>query len=100
MTDPRELPQQVADLIELSKQYLRQETVQPLRSIGRTVGRALAAALLMGLGVVLLSLGVHGFLVELFPSGQWWEAGAAAVTAVAFLLVTAIVAMRLRTGDE
>lgn len=100
MTDPKELPQQVSDLIELTKQYLRQETVDPLRRIGQSVARALIAALLVGLGVVLMAMGFHRFFGEIFPVGQWWETATAATTAVVFLLAAVIVAARLRTGNE
>ena len=100
MADPKELPQQVADLIELTKQYLRQETVDPMKNIGRSVARALITMLLVGLGVVLLALGLHGFLGEILPQGQWWAAASTALTAVVVLLATVIVAGRLRTGDE
>ena len=100
MTDHKELPQQVADLVELTKQYLRQETVDPLRRIGRSVARALTAALLVGLGAVMLSMGLHRFLTEVLPDGQWWTSAAAALVAVVFGLAAAIVATRLRTGNE
>ena len=100
MTDPKELPQQVSDLIELTKQYLRQETLDPLRRIGKLVVLAIAAALLVSLGVVLLAMGFHGFLVDALPEGQWWEPVPAAIVAVVFCLAAVMVAGRLRSGDE
>ena len=100
MTDPRELPQQVSDLIELTKQYLRQETLDPLRRVGRSVALAAAVALLVSLGAVLLAMGFHGFLKDTLPEGQWWEAAAAAIVAVVFWLAAVMVASRLRSGNE
>ncbi|MCQ3804582.1 MAG: phage holin family protein [bacterium] len=100
MADPRELPQQVADLIELAKRYLRQETVDPLRRIGQSVGRAVMAALLVGLGVVMVGMGLHRFLAEALPKGQWWEVAASAIVVVVFLLAATIVARRVRTDSE
>lgn len=100
MADPRELPQQVADLIELAKQYLRQETVDPLRRIGQSVARAVIAAVLLGLGVVMLAMGLHRFLTEALPHGRWWEAAAAAMVTVVFSLAAVIVAGRVRVGSE
>lgn len=44
------------ELRELVIDYARQETVDPLRRIGRSIGFGLAGALLMGLGVVMLAL--------------------------------------------
>ena len=100
MTDPRELPQQVSDLIELSKQYLRQETLDPLRRVAQLVALAVAAGLLVSLGAVLLAMGFHGLLVDALPEGQWWEPAAAAIVAVVFCLAAVMVAGRLRSSDE
>ncbi len=100
MADPKEIPQQVADLIELAKQYLRQETVEPMKNVGRTVVIALLSAFLLTLGALLLALGVHGYLGDMFPEGQLWSAASAALTSVVFLLTAVLVGRRLRTADE
>ena len=100
MADPKELPQQVSDLIELIKRYLLQETVDPLRRLGRSVAMAFIVALLVTLGGVLLAMGWHRYLIDALPDGQWWGAGAAAGVAVVFCLAAVIVARRMRTGGE
>ena len=100
MSERKELPQQITDLVELTKQYLRQETVDPLRRIGQSVATALAGGLLVGLGVVLLSMGLHLFLTEVLPGGQGWTSAAAAIVAVVFFLAALTVAARLRSGSE
>jgi hypothetical protein len=46
----------VGDVIDLVKAYARQETVDPLKSLGRFVGFGLAGALLLGIGGILLLL--------------------------------------------
>jgi Putative Actinobacterial Holin-X, holin superfamily III len=51
------LPQLVIELRELVVAYAKQETVAPLRQLGRYVGFGLAGALVLGLGVVLLFVG-------------------------------------------
>ena len=61
MTDPRELPHQVAELIELAKQYLRQETIEPMRRLGISVAIAVAVAAMVSLGTVLGSLALYRF---------------------------------------
>ena len=85
MADPKEIPQQVADLIELAKQYLRQETVDPLKRLGRSVAIAAVVAVLVGLGAVLGSLALHEFLSEALPDTNWWGVAAAGITSVVFL---------------
>jgi hypothetical protein len=64
MPDPGEgaaadvpLPQLVLELRDLVVAYFRQETVVPLKSLGRYVLFGLAGALLLGSGVILLGVG-------------------------------------------
>jgi hypothetical protein len=47
-----------SELIDLLKRYVVQETVTPLKSAGRTLLFGSAAALLLGIGAVLLLVGV------------------------------------------
>jgi hypothetical protein len=51
------LPQLVLELRDLVVTYVKQETVVPLRQLGRYAGFGIAGALLLGLGVVLLGVG-------------------------------------------
>jgi hypothetical protein len=53
--DPRE---EGSELIDLLRRYLIQETVTPLKTVGRTLLFGSAAAVLLGIGAVLLLLGV------------------------------------------
>ena len=46
----------VQDIWQLTKDYARQETVDPLKALGRFVGMGLAGAVLLGLGLMFLSL--------------------------------------------
>lgn len=53
----RGLPAETArELLDLLKAYLRQETVEPLRRLGRYVGLGLAGSALLAVGLVLLAL--------------------------------------------
>ena len=98
MADPKEIPQQVADLIELAKQYLRQETVDPLKRLGRSVAIAAVVAVLVGLGAMLGSLALLEFLSEALPDTNWWGVAAAGITAVVFLAGAALVVGRIDKG--
>lgn len=51
------LPQLVLELKELVVDYVKQETVVPLRSLGRYLAFGIVGAFLLGLGVVLLGVG-------------------------------------------
>lgn len=58
MVDPQQksIPETASELLELTKGYARQETVEPLRGVGRYLAFGTAGALLLGIGVVLLIL--------------------------------------------
>ncbi|GMU79501.1 MAG: hypothetical protein AMXMBFR46_22920 [Acidimicrobiia bacterium] len=51
------LPQLVLELRDLVVTYLKQETVVPLKALGRYLAFGVAGSLLMGTGVLLLALG-------------------------------------------
>lgn len=51
------LPQLVLELKELVVDYVKQETVVPLRQLGRYLVFGIVGAFLLGLGVVLLGVG-------------------------------------------
>jgi hypothetical protein len=46
----------IQDLWQLTKDYARQETVDPLKALGRFLGFGLAGAILLGLGGFFLAL--------------------------------------------
>ena len=52
----KSVPQVVSELWELTKDYARQETVDPLKGVARYVGAGLAGVFIGGLGVIMLML--------------------------------------------
>jgi hypothetical protein len=60
-TDPaargKSLPALVGELRELVVDYAKQQTVDPIKQVGRYVGFGVAGAFLLGIGVVFLSVG-------------------------------------------
>lgn len=53
---PKSIPQVASELWELSIAYAKQETIDPLKGLGRFLGYGVGGALLFGLGSVLLLL--------------------------------------------
>jgi hypothetical protein len=53
---PPPVPQLVTELRELVVTYVKQQTIAPLRQLGRYVGFGIGGSLLLGFGVVFLSL--------------------------------------------
>src|SRR5262245_16124280 len=58
------LPELVTELRELVIAYVKQETLEPLRSLGRWVGFGVAGSLLLGFGVVFLAMSALRALQE------------------------------------
>lgn len=63
-SDPSDLPSHVQDLSQLVIAYVKQETLEPIKGLGRFVGFGLAGSALVGLGLVTLFLGVLRLLQE------------------------------------
>ena len=55
--DDKSLPGEAQELFQLVVGYAKQETLDPIRNLGRWIGFGLAGALLGSLGAVLLLLG-------------------------------------------
>ena len=51
------LPQLVLELREMVVEYVKQETVVPLKQLGRYISFGIVGSFLLGLGVVLLGVG-------------------------------------------
>src|SRR5581483_445977 len=60
-SDDRSLPTQIGELWRMVLAYFRQETVEPVRNLGRFVAFGVAGSLLLGLGVGLLPLATLRF---------------------------------------
>ena len=87
-----DIPRLVSELFELSKLYLEQEAVAPLRRIGRYAGYSLLGGLLLGLGWVLLVVAGFRLVLDLLPDTMLWSALAYLIgAALALGMATSIV---------
>ncbi|CAN5776267.1 hypothetical protein BH24ACT3_BH24ACT3_04350 [soil metagenome] len=55
---PASIPEVLSDLVDLVKTYARQETIDPLKHLGRFLGWGVAGAAALGIGTVLVVLAV------------------------------------------
>ena len=73
-TQSKSVPEIASELFELTKSYARQETVDPLKGVGRYLAFGVAGALALGIGVILLMLaGLRALQTETGSSftGNW-----------------------------
>jgi hypothetical protein len=54
---PAPIPTAVAELWELLVAYFKQETTEPLKSLGRVIAFGIAGSLAIGVGVVFIAIG-------------------------------------------
>lgn len=54
--EPKSIPEVATELWAMTKDYARQETIDPLKGVGRYLGFGAGGALLLALGVIMLML--------------------------------------------
>jgi hypothetical protein len=89
--------QGVGDLVDLVKAYAKQETLDPLKGVGRWIGLGVAGSVLLTIGLVSLSLAMLRALQTETDStftGNWsWAPHA--LTLVAIVVVIGVLASRI-----
>lgn len=73
MAGPSELPQLVTEFVDMSKEYLRQETLEPAKRLGRFAGFTIAASLVFAIGGLLLAIAAVRGIIYLLPDGPNWS---------------------------
>jgi len=89
---------QISDAVQAVKDYVRQETIGPLRGALRWIGYGLLGALLIGVGTAFVSLGLLRMVqTEFAPtfSGRWMSLLPYVFAFVASLLVAALAFSRI-----
>ena len=88
------------DLPDLLRRYVRQETVDPLRSLGRFLGLGIAGSLMMATGVVLLGVGALRLLQDWSVLNDSWSWVPYLVVAVALVMIAALAGRRISVGSS
>jgi hypothetical protein len=99
MSEPKGATSEVSELIDLLKRYLLQETVGPLKTMGRSLGFGAGAALMFGLGGVFALIGVLRVLQSetgTFFGGDWSWAPYGLTTVAGVIVIALGAAMLLR----
>ena len=99
MAGPTEIPELIKEFTDMSKEYLRQETLEPAKQLGRYAGFAIGAALSFALGTLLLAVAGVRLIVDAMPEGPNWSAAGYLVTALV-LAILAFLLVRLGAEDR
>ena len=88
--DAKGIPEVASELWELTTAYARQETIDPLKGLGRFLGYGIGGAIALGIGLVLLMLaGLRALQTETGSTfaGNWSWAPYLIVLAVGCVLI-------------
>lgn len=92
--DEKSIPQVLTELWELTLSYAKQETVEPLKGLGRFIGIGVAAVVLASTGIILVTLGVLRVLQvhsDEHLAGNWnWVPYLVALIVLGVLIVIAV----------
>lgn len=94
MTRIKELPDHIREFTDLSKQYVRERTLEPAKALGRLAGFGFAAGLLFFLAAIFLAIAGTRAIVDLMPDGNIWSGFGYVIAAVGLVLVTGAIIWR------
>lgn len=93
MSQAADIPKLVSELADLSKNYLVENTVEPMRRMGRFAGWSLLGGILMAAGWVLLSVAGLRLLLAVLPDTELWSVLAYVLATAAALLTALLVVL-------
>ncbi len=90
MPGATELPQMVTEFVDMSKEYLRQETLEPAKRLGKFAGYTIGASIAFAIGGLLLAIAGMRGIIYLLPEGPNWSALGYILGALALGVVIAV----------
>jgi len=100
MPNPQEIPQLASELVEMSREYLRQETLEPAKALGKQAGLGIGGAIVMSIGAICLAWGLYYGLTMLLPEGEWWVVLARGLTTIAAAGAAGIIGWRMSVDTQ
>ena len=90
----KEIPELVGEFAEMAQAYLRQETLEPAKRLGKFAGFSIGAGILWSVSALLLGIAALRLVIEVLPGDpthQMWSALGYVLTSIALLAVTVLV---------
>ena len=88
----------------MAKEYLRQETLDPAKRLGRYAGFSIAAGLIAAIGVIPLAVAGNRLLIDVLPSDpthRMWSGLGYVLSAIGLLAIAGILAaIAGRAGEK
>lgn len=100
MPDPKEIPKIATELVDLSREYLRQEVLEPAKRLGKHAGLGIGGAVAIAIGAFLGAWGIYYGLVMWLPEGEWYVVLARFITAVLAAAAAGLVVWRMQSADH
>jgi hypothetical protein len=100
MANPQEIPQIATELVDMSREYLRQETLEPAKQLGKQAGMGIGGAIVMSIGAVCLTWGLYYGLTLVLPDGDWWVVLARGITAIVAAGAAGLFAWRISVDGQ
>lgn len=102
--DRKSVPQVLSELKELTVTYAKQETVDPLKGLGRFVGFGVGGSIVLGIGLCLLGLAALRALQtetgDTFEGGWSWAPYLITTAVLGLLAVLAVRAIKEKGTDR
>ena len=96
------LPQLGQEMAQLVMGYAKQETVEPMKGLGRYVAWGLAGAFLIGIGMIFVSVGLLRLLqheIGLFDNSAWQSAFPYLIVSFVLVVVIAVAGYSITRKD-
>lgn len=79
----------------MSKEYLRQEAIEPAKKLGRMAGFGFAAGAALAFAALFAVLGVYALFGEVLPEGDWWTVLARGLTVLVAAGLAGLIGWRM-----
>jgi hypothetical protein len=96
--DDKSIPDVLGELKDMTVSYAKQETIEPLKDIGRFVGFGVGGSFLLGLGLCMLGLaGLRALQTETGDTFEGnWSWAPYLIATVALLVLAGLTATRIK----